>query len=132
MAAIVAASVQRLGFQSIGRNDFGDEAAALGLRGVHHPAGEAKLHRLGFADRPRQALRAAGAGHDPQFDLGLAEFGRVGGENNIAHQGELAAAAQRKAGDRGDDRLSDLREMLPIGEKIFEIGAKRKSSPAFR
>ena len=53
-----------------------------------------------------EALRAAGARHDAELDLGLAELGRVGGDDDVAHHGELAAAAEREARDRGNDRLA--------------------------
>ena len=61
----------------------GDQPRPLGLVGVHHPAGQAHLHRLGLADRARQALRSAHAGRDAELDLGLAELGAVGGEDEI-------------------------------------------------
>jgi hypothetical protein len=69
---------------------------ALGLLGVHHAAGQAHLHGLGLADHAGEALRAAGARHDAELDLGLAEARRVGGDDDVAHHGELAAAAERK------------------------------------
>ena len=53
--------LQRLVEQVVGRHDAGDQAGALGLLGVHHPAGQAHFHRLGLADRARQPLRAAHA-----------------------------------------------------------------------
>ena len=72
-------------------------------------AGQHQVHRLGLADRARQALRAAGAGDDAELDLGLAELGAVGGDDEVAHHRQLAAAAEREAGDRGDHRLADWR-----------------------
>ena len=75
---------------------------ALRFLGVHHPAGEAHFHRLGLADRAGEPLRSAHAGRDAELDLGLAEFRVVRGEDEVAHHRELAAAAQRIAGDRGD------------------------------
>ena len=58
-------------------------------------------------DQPGEPLGAAGAGDDPEQDLGLAEHGVVGGEPDVGAQRQLAAAAERVAGDRGDDRLGD-------------------------
>ena len=55
-----------------------------------------------------QALRAAHARHDAEGDLGLAELRGVGGDDDVAHHGELAAAAEAIAGDRGDERLPHL------------------------
>ena len=42
----------------------------------------------------------------PSVDLRLAELGGVGGDDDVAHHRQLAAAAQRKAGNRGDHRLA--------------------------
>ena len=90
-----------------------DEAGALGLGRVHHPAGQAHLHRLGLADEAGEPLRAAGARHDAELDLGLAELRRVGGEDEVAHHGELAAAAEREARHRRDHRLAGLGRRSP-------------------
>ena len=57
-------------------------------------AGEGELHGARLADGLREALRAAAAGDDADVDLGLAE-GRGGrGEDDVAHERELAAAAE--------------------------------------
>ena len=61
----------------------------------------------------REPLRAADAGDDAELDLGLAEFGTVGGDDDVAMHGQLAAAAEREAGDRGDDRLGGARGAGP-------------------
>ena len=66
------------------------------------------LARLG-PDQPAQPLGAAGAGDDPEQHLGLAELGVLGGEPDVGGQRQLAAAAERVAGDRGDHRLGDPR-----------------------
>ena len=100
-AVFIASSIS-----SAGGHDAGDEARALGFDGVHHPAGQAHLHRLGLADRAGEPLRSAHAGADAELDLGLAELGGVGGEDEVAHHRHLAAAAERIAGDRRDDRLA--------------------------
>lgn len=39
-------------------------------------------------------------------------------EDDVAHHGELAAAAQRVAVDRGDDRRADLGQIVPAGEHV--------------
>ena len=57
----------------LGRDDAGDQPVRVRLVRGHRPAGQDHLHGPGLADRPRQALRAAGARHDPEPDLGLAE-----------------------------------------------------------
>ena len=94
-----------------------DQAGALRLGRVHHPAGEDEVHRLGLADGAGQALRAAHARHDAERDLGLAELRSVGGDDDVADHGELAAAAEAIAGHRRDDRLprpGDPRQRLAI------------------
>ena len=95
-------------------HDAADQAGALGLGGVHHAAGQRHVHGLGLADGARQALRAAGAGNDAELDLGLAEARVVGGDDEVAHHRQLAAAAERKSADRRDHRLADLADLLPV------------------
>ena len=73
-----------------------------------------------FADRAGQALRAAGAWDDAELDLRLAEFGGVGGENEIAHHRDLASPAKRETGDSGDDGLARLRHILPAGDEVAD------------
>ena len=76
----------------------------VGLAGVEAAAGQHELHRPLLAEHARQPLGAAAAGDDPEGDLGLAEDGRLGGDDHVAGQRQLAAAAERVAGDRGDQR----------------------------
>ncbi len=105
-----------------GRHDAADEPGALGFGGVHHPPGQAQIHRLCLADKARQALRSAGPRHRAELDLGLAEPRGVGGDDDVAHHRDLAAAAKRKPGDRRDHRLPALRDPLPAaGDEVLEI-----------
>ncbi len=99
--------------QLLGRNDTADQPAAFGLFGTHEAAGQVHVHRFGLADEPGQALGAAHAGNHPQVDFGLAEFGRVGGDDEIAGHRQLATPAQRVSGHRRDDRLADVHQ--PVG-----------------
>ena len=62
---------------------------------------------LGFADKARQALSAARAGYGADDDLGLAELGLLARQDDVAHHGELAAAAEREAVHGGDDRVAE-------------------------
>ena len=120
-AAILAADLSAVVDQLGRRDDLADQAAALGLGRVHHPAGQAEIHRLGLADRPGHALGAARAGDDAEVDLRLAEPRRVGGDDEVAHHRQLAAAAEREARDRGDHRLPDPQHRLPArGDEIVE------------
>src|SRR4051794_2713837 len=93
---------QRFFHQFVRRYDAADEAGALGFRRIHHASGEAQIHRLGFADRTRQPLGAADARDGAERDFGLAEFRGVGGNDDVAHHGEFAAAAERIAADGRD------------------------------
>ena len=45
----------------------------------------------------------------PERDFRLAEFRRVGGNDEIAHQGQFAAAAQAIAGNGSDHGLAECR-----------------------
>src|SRR5665809_26645 len=60
--------------------------------------------------------------HDAERDFGLAEHGTVGGQDNVARHGQLAAAAKRVARDRGDDRLADRADLVERREEIAAIG----------
>ena len=68
-------------------------------------------------DQPRQALGAARAGDDAEQDLRLAQLGVVADDPQVAAQRQLAAAAQRVAGDGGDGGLRDARHG---GEGVLE------------
>ena len=64
-------------------------------------------------------------GDDAEVDLGLAELRGVGGDDEVAHHRQLAAAAQRIARDGGDDRLADPRRWpRPRGRR----GRRQKTS----
>src|SRR5258706_6550060 len=109
---------ERLLLQLVGRHHARDEAGALGFLRVHGARRQAHVHRLCLADRPRQALRAARAGHDAEIDLGLAELRIVGGNDDVAHQRQLVAAAERVTRDSGDHRLANAAQMLPVARNV--------------
>ena len=115
----LAGDRERLLDQPVRGHHPSDEAGALRLLGVHHAAGQAEVHGLGLADEAGQALGPAGAGYGADGDLRLAELGAVGGDDHVAHHGDLAAAAQGVAGDRGDRRLAGLGQALPaLGDEV--------------
>ena len=116
VSAILIASSSRIGQ----RHDAGDEAGALGFLRVHHAAGQDQVHRFGLADRAGQPLRAADAGNDAELDFRLAELRVVGGDDEVALHGEFAAAAERKARDRGDHRLARRGGAIPVRGEIAE------------
>ena len=117
-----------------------DQPGALGLGGVHHAAGERHFHGLGFAHSAGQALRTPGTGNHAQLDLGLAEFGVVGGDDEVTQHSQLAAATQGETGDGGNHRLADAAHRLPVagdvvalvhigkavGRHAADIGTRRK------
>lgn len=57
----------------------------------------------------------AGAGDDPEEDLGLTEGGVVGGDAEVAGEGDLAPTPERVSCDRRDRRLGDP------GERAGEV-----------
>ena len=76
---------------------------------VDPAAGQHELHRALLADHAREPLGAAAARDDPEQDLRLAELGRLGGDDHVAGERQLAAAAERAAGHGGDHRRPDRR-----------------------
>ena len=56
----------------------------------------------------RQAVHAAGERRQADARLRQAEAGVVGGDDQVARQSDLEAAAQREAIDRGDHRLEEI------------------------
>ena len=77
------------------------------------------LQRLLDADDARQPLRAAGAGQQAELDLGQAELARTGRRRGSGSaERDLEAAAERRAVDRGDDRLgAALDRVLHVVER---------------
>ena len=51
---------------------------------VHHAPGQAHIHRPGLADQARQPLRTTDTGHGTNGDFGLAKFGIVSSDDEIA------------------------------------------------
>lgn len=82
--------------------DAARDAPALRVLRAERLAGEDELHRAGTPDEAREALGAACAGDDAEVDLGLPEFGGGGGEEDVAHHGDFAAAAELR------ERISDM------------------------
>ena len=79
------------------------------------------LHRPLLADHAGEALGAAAAGDDPERDLRLAEERRLGGDDHVAGERQLAAAAERVAGDRRDQRRLDRGDAAPeAGRRVVE------------
>jgi hypothetical protein len=82
------------------------QADSEGFIGLYHVAGEKNLQGAAFADKARQALRAAIAGDDSELDFRLTEVGILRGNSHRTGQSQFAAAAESKAIYGGDDGLA--------------------------
>ena len=110
-----------LGVDVVGRDDLVDQPDLERLRRPHVPAGEDEVLGLGRADQPGEPLGAAGARDDPEQDLRLSDAGVVPGDAEVRGHREFQPAAERVAGDRGDDRLRDAGQ---LGEGVLEPGRR--------
>src|SRR5207245_11772426 len=93
-------------------------AQLVGPLGGYRRVGEHDLHRRVLARGPRPALRAARAGDDAEVDLRLAQAGGLPGDDQVAHQHHLAAAAEGVAVDRGDEGLAESGERYPAPGRV--------------
>ena len=75
---------------------------------------------LALPTNARQPLAAADAGHHAELDLRLAELRGVGGQDQVAHHGEFAAAAEGVARHRRDDRRPQRRKRSQSGEPVAQ------------
>ena len=98
------------------------EADADRLVDLDLAAREAQLLGPARPDEAGQALRPAAAGDDPEQDLGLPEDGPRPGDAVVAGQRQLAAAAERVAGDGGDHEPRDRGDRV---EGVVEAGRDR-------
>ena len=90
-----------------------DETGVLGLLRPELGALAEHLHdAVGDAEHAGHPGDAAAAGQQAELDLGQADLGAgdVGDDPVVAGERDLEAAAQRRAVDRGDDRLAELLE----------------------
>ena len=119
---------RRQGFfhQFVQRHDATDQARTLGFVHIHHAAGEGQIHGFGFANGAGQTLCATSARNDANFDFGLTKLGVVCGDDEVAHHGQLAATAQCKSTDRGNDRFADASNGFPIaGDEILVVNLSK-------
>ena len=70
-----------------------DDAPFERLLGAERRAGEDNVERILNSGEPRQALRTAGTGNEPELDFGQAELRRGHRDAVVAHQRHLKAAA---------------------------------------
>ena len=75
----------------------------LGRR--HAPAEQQHLERDVVGQTARQALDGAGVGHDAHGQLGQRERDVIGGDDQVAGERQLEAAADGEPVERGDHRL---------------------------
>ena len=97
------------------------------FRRHHVLAGQQHLERAAAADQPRQPLRAGVAGDDAEIDLRLAEARGVGGDPDRAGHRQLAAAAEREAVDRGNDRLAEVLDQI---EDVLTCASHARGRPS--
>src|ERR1700710_1197014 len=90
------------------RNDFVDEADAIGFLRGNSLAGQDELQRSALSDQPRQPLCAATARQQAQLHFGLPELGVLHRDPDGACHRRLAAATKGKAIDRRDHRLAEI------------------------
>ena len=98
---------------------FGDEAQLVAFLGADVAAGQHHAHRPLERDHAAEALHAAGAGGQADARLGQGELGLVGGDDDVAGQRDLEAAAHGDAVHRGDHRLV---EVEAVGEAAEALG----------
>jgi hypothetical protein len=101
-----------------------------GLVGVDEPSGEHQLERAGEADGAGEEVGAAVPGHQADLDEGRAELGPAGGEPQVAHAREVEAGADRRAVDRGDDRLLEQRQAPGDPLDAVDVAAAQVDRPA--
>jgi hypothetical protein len=108
------------GEEVCGGDDVVDEAEAEGFGGVDDLGREHHAEGGAGADEAREALGAAIAGDEAEFDFGKTETGFVTGDAESAGEGEFAAAAEGDAVDGGDDGLAGaLEEGFDEGEDVL-------------
>src|SRR5216683_8315383 len=94
--------------QAACRNDFVDEANAIGFLRGNRLAGEDQLQRTTLSHQTRQTLRSATAGQKAQLDFGLPKSGMLRRDPHRASHRRLAASAKRKAINGCDHRLAEI------------------------
>ena len=134
--------------------EFPGEGYAQGLRlALLHAVQDAQVERLRGGDvaargdeverrlgagEAGQALRAAGAGHDAQGDLGQPHLGRWHGDPVVGGHGHLEPAAERGAVDRGHH--GNARPLDPVAQvgqqgllrgapELGDVGARDEGPP---
>ncbi len=116
--------------QLVRRVDAADDAQPQGGEGVVRPARQG--HLGGYRRRQRRPRRRV-AGRDAAGQLGEAEGRLLGGEPEVAEQGQREAPRERRTVDGGDRRPraprdraeagdAGLDQLLPVGTVAAELG----------
>src|SRR5260221_11797512 len=98
------------------RHHFVDEAERLPLARADATAGQDHAHGLLQRDLPRQAVQPAGQRGKADTRLGQGEDGILGGDDEVAGERDLEAAAHGDALHRGDHRLHQIEPAGEAGE----------------
>ena len=131
LAASVRGQLVDRGVELVDRHHLGDEADALGLGRVDPAAGHHQLERLLGRHRAHQRHRDH-VRPQADVDLGRAEHGVVGGDDQVAGQGQAHAPGQGVAPHPGDGRLAQvpqvaeqLGQLAPAVVQVEVAGARR-------
>lgn len=101
------------------RDDAIEQTPALEFLGGDSPSGQGKLHGTVIRDAPRQAEQAAGAGHDPDTDLGEPEDRGLRSDDEVARKCQLEPSAERIALNRRDERGCRGRLQQPVVRQVI-------------
>ena len=125
-------------------DDLVDEADLERLGRAQRAALEAEPKRRPRSDEVDEALGAAAAGREAEQDLGLADpvLVALGRDPEVAGERELAAAAHRRAVDRGDDdraggvqaqqRVAEVLRLREAGDRGPVERGGRRPAPCAR
>ena len=103
------------------RRDFHHQADGERLLGRDRIAEENHFFGFGRADQTRQSLRAAAAGKGADLYFRQTEARRLRGDAKIRGQRQLAAAAERITGHRGDHRLRQRLDLVEQNLKLARV-----------
>jgi len=88
-----------------------------------------QLFRHADPDDAGQTLGSSVPGNDAKIDLRDAHDGRIGGDADVAAQGQFGAAAQGDAVDAGDDGLPEVfdvpGDLLPLRKGVEDVQVAR-------
>src|SRR4051812_20762721 len=114
-----------MGDQIRGRHDPIDQTDTISLLRADHLSGENEFERPSLPYQPRQALRAATTGKEPELDFGLAEFCVLDRDPDCAGHRRFATSAKCKAvycRDHGlAEILDEVQHLLAEAARLFRL-----------